>query len=493
MASSLPRSGLVRALWLLVAAAQLSILLALSAPATASAAFKPDAFGVSVGGDILSEPAATRNRELDEMVKLGVRWVRVDIAWSRIQAAGPSSFNWSAVDPTVEAITARGMKVLGIISYTPPWARPPGTNSTYGPDPDVYADFAGVAVEHYSAMGVDTYEIWNEPNIRYFWTPAPDPKTYTRMLILAYAKIKQADPDARVLSGGTATWSSDGTNISPVDFLSAIYANGGAGSFDAVANHPYCYPDVYPGDAVDWCGWYQMYGTSPSLRSLMVAHGDGAKKIWGTEFGAPSNGPDSVTESVQAQMISRAYSLWQTYDWAGPLFTYELRDNGTNSGDREDWFGLLSYDWTPKPAYDAYKAAASGVASSGGTDPGGGSGTSGSGGTGTPGSGSGGTGTTGSGGTTGTPSSGGGGGSTPTGGTTTTGGATLTSTKVKIKGKGRIRVVGRVRTQSAFRRHRVGSQRVRVGLLHNRSVRNTFWHLGSRRGAMSWLVHRRFR
>jgi hypothetical protein len=522
MSPSFPRLGLVRPLRLLVASVLVS-LLALSVSATASGATGPDAFGVSVGGDIQSEAAATRDRELDAIAAMGARWVRVDVNWAQIQSGGPSSFNWGVLDPTVQAITARHMKVLGLITYTPRWARPSGASSTYGPDPDQFATFASAAVQHYSAMGVTAYEIWNEPNVSYFWTPAPDPAAYTRLLRAAYAAIKAVEPQATVLTGGTSPASTNGTNYSPVDFLRGIYANGGHGSFDAVANHPYCWP-AYPGDAAGWSSWYQMYGTSPSLRSLMSANGDAAKQIWGTEFGAPTNGPAGsyVSESVQAQMISRAYSLWQTYDWAGPLFTYEGRDYGTDASNREDWFGLIRYDWSLKPSYVAYQSLASAASSGGSTGTGGTSGgTSGTGGTGTSGgsgsgttdtsgsSGSGTTGTSGSSGsgttdttgtsgsggtgTTGTSGSGGTGSSTGTGGTTTTGGTTSTPGKVKIKKKGRGRLLGRVLTQSAFRRDRVGSRRVRVMLLVNRRVQTSFWHLGSRRGASSWLASGRFR
>ena len=31
-------------------------------------------------------------------------------------------------------------------------------------------------------------------------------------------------------------------------------------------------------------------------------------------------------------MISKAYSTWRGYDWAGPLFTYQGRDLGTSNG-----------------------------------------------------------------------------------------------------------------------------------------------------------------
>ncbi len=242
--------------------------------------------------------------------------------------------------------------------YTPGWARPSGTSATYGPDPAKFAAFARVAAAHYSALGVHAYEVWNEPNIKSFWTPSPNVGDYTRLLKAAYPAIKGADPQATVLSGGTAPAPDDGTSYSPVTFLKGVYANGGGNWFDAVAHHPYSW-DTYPGDAQAWSAWYQMYGTNPSLRSVMTANGDGEKKIWGTEFGAPTDGPAGsfVSESVQAKMITKAYSTWRGYDWAGPLFTYQGRDLGTSNDRRENHFGLLRNDWSQKPAYDAYRQA----------------------------------------------------------------------------------------------------------------------------------------
>lgn len=38
------------------------------------------------------------------------------------------------------------------------------------------------------------------------------------------------------------------------------------------------------------------------IRDLMTAHGDGGKKIWITEFGAPTN-PGGVTEATQAEIL----------------------------------------------------------------------------------------------------------------------------------------------------------------------------------------------
>jgi hypothetical protein len=57
-------------------------------------------------------------------------------------------------------------------------------------------------------------------------------------------------------------------------------------------------------------------------------------------------------------MISQAAQLYSTYSWGGPLFIYQGRDQGTNTTTREDFFGLVRYDYSQKPSYTAYQQAA---------------------------------------------------------------------------------------------------------------------------------------
>jgi hypothetical protein len=334
------------------------ISISLVGPTTASGAnsFGLDVFGISTGGTIQNQSARKVARDLDVIKEVGSRWVRIDINWAQIQAAGPTSYDWAPIDRVVQGATARGLKVLGLIVYTPAWARAAGTSHRYGPDPAKYAAFVSEAVKHYAALGVHHYEIWNEANIAGFWEPRPDPAAYTQLLKAAYPAIKAADPQATVISAGTAPSYTDGTNYSPVDFLKAIYDNGGGGYFDAVGHHPYTMP-AFPGEAYSWSPWWQMYGTSPSLRSVMTDNGDAAKKIWATEYGAPTNGPPGsyVSEATQANMIQSAYSLWREYDWGGPLFTYQHRDLGTSRATRENFYGLVRYDYSKKPSFRAYR------------------------------------------------------------------------------------------------------------------------------------------
>ena len=96
--------------------------------------------------------------------------------------------------------------------------------------------------------GVHAFEIWNEPNTT-FWAPRPDPGVYTKLLRSASRAIHRADRRATVVSGGLAAqgptldWvADDGTGMSPLHFLQAMYAHGAHGAFDALGFHPYGIP-----------------------------------------------------------------------------------------------------------------------------------------------------------------------------------------------------------------------------------------------------------
>jgi hypothetical protein len=296
---------------------------------------------------------------MDSYRVAGSRWVRIDVNWSLIQRGGPTSYEWEPFDRVVRAATSRGLRVLAGVLYTPEWARPGTPDSAYPPaDLATYATFCRAAAAHYAPLGVKHWEIWNEPNIS-FWKPEPDPARYAQMLRLAYPAIKQADPQAFVISAGLSPYGGYGNTapglMNPLTFLERMYAAGAAGSFDALGWHPYNFGGLFfhPMSA-----WSQLSETQPSARSLMTANGDGAKQIWGTEFGAPTGGDGAISEAAQADMVREGYSRWRGWGWAGPLMWYSLRDAGTNPADREDNFGLVRRDFSAKPSFTAYQAAA---------------------------------------------------------------------------------------------------------------------------------------
>jgi hypothetical protein len=331
--------------------------------------------GIAGGSSILWASDAERNRLLDAIAATGARWITMDIDWNSIQGAGPNSWWWDATDRLVIQARARGLKIIGVLAYTPGWARPSdcpyGTNKCLPASPETYAAMAKAAAQRYGSLGpnvtfrnsIRVWQVWNEPNHYPFVQPVVDAAKYTNLLKRAYVSFKEADPTALVLAGGTSPAPDDPNrrDMSPLTFLRKIYQYGGKGFFDAVAHHPYSFP-CNPLQAADWNAFTQ----TRFLRDEMVRQGDGAKRIWGTEHGAPTaqntgacaQGPNvSVTEAQQAQWV-RDYMRGWHHDWAawtGPLIWFQIRDNGTNPTYFDDHFGLLRRDFSPKPAYHEFK------------------------------------------------------------------------------------------------------------------------------------------
>ena len=96
-----------------------------------------------------------------------------------------------------------------------------------------------------------------------------------------------------------------------------------------------------------------------TARQVMVANGDSAKKIWATEYGAPTNGPraaHTTTEAAQASILTAGYRLFNTYSWAGPLCWFDYRDKGTDTSTHANFFGLYVREGQPKVSVQQYES-----------------------------------------------------------------------------------------------------------------------------------------
>jgi polysaccharide biosynthesis protein PslG len=326
------------------------------APQPGSGGGPVDRAGFAEGSSLMGRSDAALTAELDGIAATGAAWLRVDINWHAVQLNGPQAYDWWHVDRVIQAARARGLKVLALIAYTPPWARPPGGTDMSPPaDISQFANFARTAVQRYAPVGVRDWEIWNEPNLGMFWAPAPDPAKYAALLAMTYDTIKATDPHANVLSGGLSPAPDGPTTMAPVTFLQRIYQAGARGKFDAVAHHPSNYPYMPMKPEPDY-NWNAFGGVTPKLNETMVANGDGHKKIWGTEMGAPT--VQGMTPEYVADYLTEAYTVWKSWSYTGPLLWFSYRDAWYDPDDPEANFGLVRTDGTPKePALSAYRAA----------------------------------------------------------------------------------------------------------------------------------------
>ena len=310
---------------------------------------------------------------------MGFGWLKQQVRWAQVEGS-KGQYGWSGLDNLADTARAGGVKVLFSVVVAPGWSRP--GKSGDGP-PDNYQDFAsfmGAMAAHFRGR-VQAYEIWNEQNLKREWEGSPlSASDYVRLLRGAYQAIKAADPSAIVVSGAlTPTGINDGNwAIDDRTYLQQMYNAGLRYYCDAVGAHPSGYanpPDVYytggdfdPKRGYDDHPSFFFQNTMVDYYRIMAANGDGAKRIWATEFGWPtvsgmgvgaSQGyefANDINEQQQADYIVRAYTWSRSWGHAGTMFLWNLNFwPASGAQDEKAKYGIVRGDWSPRPAYTALK------------------------------------------------------------------------------------------------------------------------------------------
>ena len=268
-------------------------------------------------------------QELKLMHQAGIGWVRADFDWSGIERR-PGAWQFDHLDQTVAWAEAEGVRILPILDYDVPWARPAYKNL------DKWLEYVRRVVTRYKDR-IRYWEVWNEPNLEGFWHDKPNPADYTKLLKATHATIKQIDPELVVLLGGVSGI--------PWPYLEGVYEAGGKDSFDVMNVHPYRYPSS-PEER-------PLYDDLVRLRRLMEKHGDASKPIWITEVGWPTQRDRrGVSPQRQAEMLARTYLL-SLQAGVEVVFWYEFQAPEGKPEYNEDHFGIVHRDLSPKPAYTA--------------------------------------------------------------------------------------------------------------------------------------------
>ena len=232
--------------------------------AAASAAATNSPYGVCAHLHRVKDPDE-RAEECRWIASTGIRRVRFDMEWWRVQKKPGGPFDFSHYDKVVADAEAQGLTPLPILFDIPKWAEPVWEHL------DEWGAFVEAVVAHYGDRFPDI-EIWNEENLRHFWKHEPDPKRYAEVLKTAYEAAKRANSRVRVLFGGTAGV--------PLGFIEGVYKAGGAPYFDAMNVHPYSHPRQPEGN---------LDVQLEAVRALMAKYGDAEKPLLITELGWPTH------------------------------------------------------------------------------------------------------------------------------------------------------------------------------------------------------------
>jgi hypothetical protein len=286
--------------------------------------------GTAPSGDSWAQLAANAGAGVN-------RW---EFRWDRLQATR-TSWDFTADDAAVNASQAAGLSIDGILIGTPAWAaakgQKPGNGVPRGlyldpSDPhNLWANFVRTTVTHYRNQ-VRVWEIWNEPDLAFFWSSTP--KDYLRLLTVADAVILSVDPGATVMMAGM---------VDPgLGFVRSVLAGmGGTVPFNAVAWHAY-------GPA------RSVYTNVSNLRALLGQYGLSSMPLWVTEAGFPASNPNGEPRQAAFVLQTIAYAFAAG---ASKVLVYRASDDVLPKT-----FGLVAATGEPRMGYVAFQVAAGNLA-----------------------------------------------------------------------------------------------------------------------------------
>jgi hypothetical protein len=320
----------------------------------------------------------------------GVDSMRLPVDWSAIQPQRGGAYTWGGVDQVVKRASAAGIDVLPFLTSAPTWAIPqikvpgatlkaPARLPVSGPAGGAWAAFAKAAVARYGPNGslwaenpslsprpIRTWQIWNEPNFKYF-AARPNPAEYGKLVKQSYAAIRSVDSGAKIVLAGLFARPIEATyKVKPpqayfaADFLEQMYKKtpGIKTKFHGVALHPYT-------------GSYKSVGPRvEEVRNVLKANGDANKGLWITELGWSSSnpipgqlntfnkGPNGQVTQLKGsfQLLERNQVKWhvQRVYW----FSVDDQQNSCNFCDGS---GLFAEGFIPKKSWFAYVKFAGGT------------------------------------------------------------------------------------------------------------------------------------
>jgi hypothetical protein len=193
----------------------------------------------------------------------GVSQVRMTFSWQNAQpyaswkdvpagrrdqfVSGPGGVptDFEFTDLFVAGAAVDGLSLTPVVLDAPRWDGSPNGNHVQPANDKPYADYVSALVKRYGPNGtfwkldpkiprrpVVRWQIWNEPELGYFWDTKPFAPSYVKLLRMARSAIKAVDPSASIVLAALTNHSWDD--------LQAIYkVHGSRGLFDAVAVDAY--------------------------------------------------------------------------------------------------------------------------------------------------------------------------------------------------------------------------------------------------------------
>lgn len=329
----------------------------------------PDTFAFTYNND----PAGA-DRNLAAQSATGIHIHRQQFKWQDIERK-KGRYNFDIYDRYMERMAAAGVRVLPVLFDAPKWHTASGENLSKGlfgrpKSGKALGNFGAAVIKRYGPRGsfwkgqparfkksaIRSYQIWNEPNLRFYWGGKPNAKQYVAVLKDTYKIMKKADPKAEIVTAGIP----DSTTQRAVPlgkYIQQMYKAGAKKWFDTLGFN------AYANNTKDLANKLKL------VRSRMSKGRDGKAKLWITEIGWADKGNKHYLvkgATGQAREITKAIALIKKERKRRKLrgfVYYQWRDSPPAAGSRVDpgtWgfhAGLLNEAGGFKKAHKAFKVA----------------------------------------------------------------------------------------------------------------------------------------
>ena len=284
---------------------------------------------------------------IERMEEAGIQWAHFDLIWWGIceqekgkydftspQTDVPAYKGWD-VDNAVSLLQESKIEIFATLGYG---------NDLYddhqGPHSaearKAFGDYCYAAAERYKES-IYYWEIWNEPNLSKYWPPEPSAEDYTRLVIEAASRIREANPKAKVAAGAT----------SHVDilFLEKCFWHGLLEAVDIITVRPYRFekPESLNKNLEELC-------------SRMKKYTDKKIEIWSGEWGY-NTFIHNINERNHAKTLSRMMVNDLSQDMGLSIWFSTHAFPEHSKGKMNPEWGLLDYSYKPRPAFYAMKTA----------------------------------------------------------------------------------------------------------------------------------------
>ncbi|MGB3509690.1 MAG: glycosyl hydrolase [Microcoleaceae cyanobacterium] len=239
-------------------------------------------------------------------------WVSA-ITWPKLEPER-GKWNFELLDKYIDIAEKHHVELLLTLGQSPPWASArPSDRSPYQPgwpaEPkniEDWRNYVRTVATRYKGK-IYNYEIWNEPNLKGFFSGTG--KTMLNLSKEAYQILKQVDPSITVVSPSFTTVEEG------LVWFEEFLKNGGKNYADVIGYH--FYVSGKPPEA--------MVSEILQVRKVMAKYGAENIPLWNTEAGWLGDEPFTDEEKAAAY-VARAYILnWLAgvsrfywYDWDSP-------------------------------------------------------------------------------------------------------------------------------------------------------------------------------